>query len=199
MWCRCGYCFYSADIRKRVHQSYLIVCDTDWRKFLKSELAYLECTDQESKLAAISRSSKYTGHAKICPSCECLRLVLPKNDYVFYYQYEETNISLEQCQCGYHFNELVSVRKREYESYTIICDKNYRKFLKADLAILKDTAHSLKPDMAVCSSKYVRAARRCPICKRFLFALARKSNVACYQLDEIGEWVGGKLTLSSVR
>ena len=72
MRCKCGHVFdQNAD-----HESYALVNDKDYPKFLVTEMEVHQCTDEDARKAALARSSQYVGFVLECP--KCFRLVVHK-------------------------------------------------------------------------------------------------------------------------
>lgn len=68
MRCKCGHVFeQEAD-----HESYALVNDKDYVKFLVAEIEVQQCADEEARQAAIARSSQYVGFVLECPKCSRL-------------------------------------------------------------------------------------------------------------------------------
>ena len=74
MRCKCGYTFAQAG--EAGCESYALVNDNDYPVFIASEIAIQQCEDEESRKAAIARSSQYVGFVQECP--QCARLVVYK-------------------------------------------------------------------------------------------------------------------------
>ena len=90
MECKCGFSFHSG--RLRDYESYALVRDKDYRKFLRAESETLKCTKSEHTIAAVARSSRYVGTVFACPVCNRIILVLPGGTGEICYLFEERRI-----------------------------------------------------------------------------------------------------------
>ncbi len=77
------------------------------------------------------------------------------------------------CKCGFCFTpEMLAKTKREFDSFAVINDKAYQRFLKRELEVVA-TGNGQDPDAhahAVArASAHVGSIRVCPKCSRLLF------------------------------
>ena len=89
MRCLCGYKFSPRSEGAPPYESYAIVDNKDYGKFIKLETKITHATDGSAALAAISRSSMYVGSLLECPKCSRLLLLKPVGsssgrDVIFY-------------------------------------------------------------------------------------------------------------------
>ncbi len=76
--CRCGYTFsLNAPAAQREFESYALVRDKDYGKFLESERKARQSGCESERLRAIARSSRHVGSVLECPKCSRLLLVKP--------------------------------------------------------------------------------------------------------------------------
>lgn len=88
--CECGYAFsYTTSIRRRQFESFAVIRDKDYQRFLKLEQKVLEAPGQETFLRAVGKSSKYVGSLIECPECGRLLLIKPGGDPKVYHPSEE--------------------------------------------------------------------------------------------------------------
>lgn len=86
MHCICGFDFAQERMdrsnREWKQRSYALIGEKDYRAFIRSEMTVEQSRksgEREKFLAAIMRSSKYTGSALKCPRCARLLLIEPEN------------------------------------------------------------------------------------------------------------------------
>lgn len=79
MKCTCGFDFMTARLTKGkdAYESYAIVNDKHYRRFLRAELKALQAPDSAAKLDAIARSAKYVGTVMKCPRCSRIQIADP--------------------------------------------------------------------------------------------------------------------------
>src|SRR5438045_1700101 len=76
--CKCGYVFaVEKPSKERSFDSFAVIRDKEYKRFLKSEMAVLESTSKEAKLKAIATSSGYVGSIMECPDCGRFRFTVP--------------------------------------------------------------------------------------------------------------------------
>ena len=99
MQCNCGFCFSQESLvgAKREFDSYAVINDRAYRRFIKLELAAmasLEVGDMVTYRSLLARASKYAGSIRVCPKCYRLLFVRPgarQDECVFeIYRREET-------------------------------------------------------------------------------------------------------------
>lgn len=83
MQCSCGYSFFHAALSharggKRSYESFLVVNDRDFRRFLKLELQAQSCTEEDERQKLIGWAAKYAGSLMQCPECDRWLLITPK-------------------------------------------------------------------------------------------------------------------------
>ncbi len=91
MQCNCGFCFSPESLAgaKRGFDSYAVINDRAYRRFIKLELAAMassEVGDMVTYLSLLARASKYVGSIRVCPKCYRLLFVRPgtrQNECVF--------------------------------------------------------------------------------------------------------------------
>jgi hypothetical protein len=91
MLCRCGFNF--SDEKECGFETYAVVQDEDYRKFLKAEMKAVACKSGDSRLAAIAHASQYVGTAYACPACDRLTLLLPAGRGELRYALEERDVT----------------------------------------------------------------------------------------------------------
>lgn len=79
MKCRCGFNFAKARLLngKHAYESFALVNDKDYRRFLRAEMKVLQAPDNASKSAAIARCAKYVGTVMKCPRCSRIGIADP--------------------------------------------------------------------------------------------------------------------------
>ena len=94
-----------------------------------------------------------------------------------------TTAILAQCKCGYTFLA-TSIRSRKFASYAVVRDKDYQRFLKAEVRILQapDEPTKMRPH-AQCS-KLVGSLLECPDCARLLLWTPGGGSKAYYSREE---------------
>lgn len=86
------------------------------------------------------------------------------------------------CKCGYRFAEealaaLEGKRSQEYESYLVVNDRDYRTFLKKEVAARQ--ARGLARTKALLrSARYAGQLLECPQCSRYLLIKPKTFELA---------------------
>ena len=73
-----------------------------------------------------------------------------------------------QCKCGYNFNEHALDESRPYNSYAVIHDKDYPRFMKWEVRSAKSRTKKNKLAALAHSAQYVGSLQECPICLRLM-------------------------------
>ena len=76
-------------IRSRKFQSFVVVSDADYQRFLKAESCVLQAVSQPAKLRAVARSSQLVGSLLECPDCGRLLLTKPDGDSDGFYSRDD--------------------------------------------------------------------------------------------------------------
>ena len=84
------------------------------------------------------------------------------------------------CKCGYNFSGKTRL-KREFKSFAVIDDENYRKFLKSELRVLQAKDLKAKLQAIYRSSKLVGSLFECPKCSRLMLRKPGKGNAVILQ------------------
>ena len=78
-----------------------------------------------------------------------------------------------QCKCGFCFTpEMLSANRREFDSYAVINDKAYQRFVKRELEVVvarNDPDPDAHAHAVARASQYVGSIMVCPKCSRLLF------------------------------
>ena len=97
MECKCGYNYARAALehakkrgakRDAPYDSYAVVNDKDYRRFIRLEADFLAAPDRESQWKAFSRSSRYVGSLMVCPRCGMYLFLKPKASEAVFLQVE---------------------------------------------------------------------------------------------------------------
>jgi hypothetical protein len=89
------------------------------------------------------------------------------------------------CTCGYSFSEKLAKGIVDFEEFAFIRRIQYKKFLKAEVKILKQEDKLLRLDSIAHASKYVGSGMICPLCKRLLLVLPGGGPVMSYHLENM--------------
>ena len=91
---------------------------------------------------------------------------------------------LAQCKCGYTFLA-TSIRSRKFASYAVVRDKDYQRFLKAEVRVLQAPAELEAKLRAIGkSSKLVGSLLECPDCARLLLWTPGGGSKAYYSRED---------------
>ena len=74
-----------------------------------------------------------------------------------------------KCKCGYRFSGTVDLKRRKFESYAVICDKDYQKFVALEAKIIRSPKGIKKLSLIGNASKHIGSLLECPQCSRLLF------------------------------
>lgn len=80
-----------------------------------------------------------------------------------------------KCPCGYDFALNAVAEKREFRSFAVINDKDYRKVLDSEIKIYATSATAFKLEMIAQATKLVGWLLECPKCKRVLLQIPGNS------------------------
>jgi len=89
-----------------------------------------------------------------------------------------------RCKCGYVFAPVVPIRSRKFQSFAVVSDKDYQRFLRAESRMLRAAAGSAKLRATARSSKLVGSVLECPDCGRLLFATPGGKSKAFYMKED---------------
>jgi len=73
------------------------------------------------------------------------------------------------CLCGYLFAPMMPIRNRKFESFAVVSDRSYQRFLKAEARVLRAAGQTAKLHAIARAAKLVGSLLECPACGRFLF------------------------------
>lgn len=85
--CKCGFVFEY--FQKRKFNSFAVVNDKDYQRFLRAENRVSRAVDETEKLRAMGRSARFVGSMLECPECGRLLLIMPNAASSAYYSKEE--------------------------------------------------------------------------------------------------------------
>jgi hypothetical protein len=88
------------------------------------------------------------------------------------------------CKCGYIFSLPTTIRSRKFESFAVVSDKSYQRFLKAEVGVLRAADGIAKSRATVHSSKFVGSLLECPDCGRFLLTTPGGNSEAFYLRED---------------
>lgn len=106
MNCKCGYSYSNVvpPWGNPEVESYAVIDDRTYAAFLKSEVQALACSNDDSKLKALARSSDYVGFLLKCPACSRLLLVRPRasdrEQRVAFYEQEGSDVNAQAAKGG---------------------------------------------------------------------------------------------------
>lgn len=84
--CKCGYRFaVSKPARRRSFQSFAVICDKHYERFLSIESRVLAATNEKEKMRAIAQASELVGSLFVCPECGRLTFRSPGGKSKAYY------------------------------------------------------------------------------------------------------------------
>lgn len=69
---------------------------------------------------------------------------------------------LHTCKCGFEFDHVPEVKKLEFESFALIRDQDFAKFLEAESKLVETRA----PEALNEAAQYVTTLYQCPKCQR---------------------------------
>ena len=88
--CKCGYFFSLTETgSKRKFESFAIVSDRDYQRFLRAENRVLRAKDEHAYFRAIGRSAELVGSLFECPDCGRILLTKPGGNPEAFYMKEE--------------------------------------------------------------------------------------------------------------
>ena len=88
------------------------------------------------------------------------------------------------CKCGYVFSNTPSIRARKFESFAVVNNRSYQRFLKAEVVVL-GAADGIAKLLAIGrSSKLIGSLLECPDCGRFVLYLPGGSSEAFYLRED---------------
>lgn len=102
MRCVCGYDFTDDVLRSvrergaKGHDSYLLVHDRDFKKFIRHEVkwaASAAAKDKDGALRSIAKAAKYAGGVHVCPECARLHLWAPGMEKQAVYRPEQIRLT----------------------------------------------------------------------------------------------------------
>ena len=73
------------------------------------------------------------------------------------------------CKCGYVFSNMTSIRSRRFRSFAVVNEKDYKRYLRAEIRVLRAASLQAKLRAIARSSELIGSLRECPACGRFLF------------------------------
>lgn len=72
-----------------------------------------------------------------------------------------------QCECGYPFHEHTLDEPCPFASYAVVADKDYTKFLAAELEVTQAKPDAAKATAVWASAEHVGSLLHCPECSRY--------------------------------
>ncbi len=85
-----------------------------------------------------------------------------------------------RCPCGYEFAIGGKLRDRPFESFAVIQDRNYKKFLRSEYKALQAESENLKMRQIARSAKLAGALIECPQRLGLIFILPDDSTPRYY-------------------
>jgi hypothetical protein len=73
------------------------------------------------------------------------------------------------CKCGYVFSNMTPIRSRRFRSFAVVNEKDYKRFLRAEIRVLRAAGLQARLRAIARSCKLIGSLRECPACGRFLF------------------------------
>lgn len=72
-----------------------------------------------------------------------------------------------KCKCGFNFVKArLAKGKKAYVSYALVNDKNYQRFLRAEMKVLQAPDKKSKSAAIARSARFVGTVMKCPRCSR---------------------------------
>lgn len=73
-----------------------------------------------------------------------------------------------RCKCGYSFSGEAIKRRRKFESFAVVNNRDYQAFLKSESRVLRARGQLARLRAIARSSEYVGCLLECPECSRVL-------------------------------
>jgi phage pi2 protein 07 len=86
MRCKCGHVIQPASSPP---ETFAVIRNSDYQKFIKSETRVLAAKDMDAKLRAIARSARLIGTMVECPKCSRTLFMKPGGDEVVFLRRDE--------------------------------------------------------------------------------------------------------------
>lgn len=81
------------------------------------------------------------------------------------------------CECGFNYVK-ARIEGREVESYALIHDKDYRRVIKKEFAILSEKHKERQGKLIYNASRWVGSLVHCPECGAWMLSLPEKRDKA---------------------
>jgi len=85
-----------------------------------------------------------------------------------------------RCTCGYLYENRLPAKQREFASYVVVDDKDYRKFLRSEIKAVNAPTEKAKLAALWKSSTYIGMLRICPKCSKLLFMHPDAKTIEIY-------------------
>ena len=79
---------------------------------------------------------------------------------------------------------MTTIRGRKFESFAVVNDKSYQRFLKAEAAVLSADGEAARLAAIFRASKLVGSLLECPDCGRFLLSMPGGTSEALYLRED---------------
>lgn len=92
-----------------------------------------------------------------------------------------------RCRCGYTFLLAPPLGRRTFNSFAVVNDKVYSRFLRAESRVLRATERASKARAVASASVFVGSLLECPECGRLLLKTPDGTSESCYLRDNTTE------------
>lgn len=89
-----------------------------------------------------------------------------------------------RCRCGNTFSLAAPLGRRTFNSFAVVNDKVYSRFLRAESRVLLATETASKARAVASASVFVGSLLECPECGRLLLRKPNRTSVAFYLRED---------------